>query len=110
MKVTQEQVNLLTDATDDHQWIHSDPQRAVRGSFNGTIAHGYLALSLAPVISRRCADPCGDIGAESASTGCGCRRRCLLANGDRVGYSVQAVSATCLRSTAMSAHAVAPPH
>lgn len=44
--VTQERVNLFADATDDHQWIHTDPQRAAEGPFGGTIAHGYLTLSL----------------------------------------------------------------
>ena len=38
MKVTREQMNLLADATDDHQWIHTDPQRAANDPFKGTIA------------------------------------------------------------------------
>ncbi|GII64282.1 putative enoyl-CoA hydratase 1 [Sphaerisporangium krabiense] len=46
--VTQEQVNLFADATDDHQWIHVDVERAAEGPFGGTIAHGYLSLSLLP--------------------------------------------------------------
>jgi acyl dehydratase len=46
--VTQEQVNLFADATDDHQWIHVDPERAKAGPFGHTIAHGYLTLSLIP--------------------------------------------------------------
>ena len=50
IKVTQEQVNLFADATGDHQWIHTDAQRAAKGPFKGTIAHGYLTLSLAPVV------------------------------------------------------------
>ena len=46
-EVTQEQVNLFADATDDHQWIHTDPERAAKESpFGGPIAHGYLTLSL----------------------------------------------------------------
>ena len=45
--ITQEQVNLFADATGDHQWIHVDPERAATGPFGGTIAHGYLTLSLA---------------------------------------------------------------
>ncbi|MGH3587049.1 MAG: MaoC family dehydratase [Pseudonocardia sp.] len=45
-EVTQQQVNLFADATDDHQWIHTDPQRAAAGPFGGPIAHGYLTLSL----------------------------------------------------------------
>jgi acyl dehydratase len=50
MKVTQQQVDLFADATGDHQWIHTDPVRAAKGPFKGTIAHGYLTLSLAPVV------------------------------------------------------------
>ena len=50
IEVTQEQVNLFADATGDHQWIHTDPQRAAKGPFKGTIAHGYLTLSLAPAV------------------------------------------------------------
>jgi acyl dehydratase len=50
-EVTQEQVNLFADATGDHQWIHVDPERAKRESpFGGPIAHGYLTLSLGPVL------------------------------------------------------------
>jgi acyl dehydratase len=49
MTITQEQVNLFADATGDHQWIHTDPARASNGPFKGTVAHGYLTLSLAPV-------------------------------------------------------------
>jgi acyl dehydratase len=50
LKIAQDQVNLFADATGDHQWIHTDPERAARGPFGGTIAHGYLTLSLAPSI------------------------------------------------------------
>jgi acyl dehydratase len=50
MKVTQQQVDLFADATGDHQWIHTDAQRAAKGPFKGTIAHGYLTLSLTPVV------------------------------------------------------------
>jgi acyl dehydratase len=50
MKITQEQVNLFADATGDHQWIHTDTSRAINGPFKGTIVHGYLTLSLAPVV------------------------------------------------------------
>jgi acyl dehydratase len=48
--ITQEQVNLFADATGDHQWIHVDPARAASGPFGHTIAHGYLTLSLIPVL------------------------------------------------------------
>src|SRR5947209_10292238 len=47
LEVTQERVNQFADATDDHQWIHVDPERAKAGPFGGPIAHGYLTLSLA---------------------------------------------------------------
>ena len=50
MTVTQERVNLFADATGDHQWIHIDPERAKDGPFGGPIAHGYLTLSLVPVL------------------------------------------------------------
>ena len=47
IEVTQERVNLFADATNDHQWIHVDVERANRESpFGGPIAHGYLTLSL----------------------------------------------------------------
>ena len=39
-------VDTFADATDDHQWIHTDPERAKAGPFGTTIAHGYLTLSL----------------------------------------------------------------
>jgi len=45
-EVTQDQVNTFADATDDHQWIHVDPERAKDGPFGGPIAHGFLTLSL----------------------------------------------------------------
>ncbi|MBD3630417.1 MULTISPECIES: MaoC family dehydratase [Cyclobacterium] len=50
-KVNQEQINLFADATLDHQWIHTDPEKAkAEGAFGGTIAHGYLTLSLVPFL------------------------------------------------------------
>jgi acyl dehydratase len=50
MEVTQDQVNGFADATGDHQWIHVDPDRAATGPFGGTIAHGFLTLSLIPTV------------------------------------------------------------
>lgn len=47
VEVTQERVNRFADATDDHQWIHVDPERAQDGPFGACIAHGYLTLALA---------------------------------------------------------------
>jgi acyl dehydratase len=53
LEVTQERVNLFADATEDHQWIHVDPERAAKGPFGGTIAHGLLTLSLLPHFTRQ---------------------------------------------------------
>jgi acyl dehydratase len=51
MDITQERVNQFAEATGDHQWIHVDVERAKKESpFGGPIAHGYLTLSLAPVL------------------------------------------------------------
>lgn len=50
--ITQAQVNLFADATDDHQWIHVDPQRAADGPFGAPIAHGYLSLALLAAFSK----------------------------------------------------------
>ena len=46
--ITQQQINLIADATGDHQWIHTDPVKAAAGPFGATIAHGFLTLSLIP--------------------------------------------------------------
>ncbi len=46
LQITQERVNQFADATDDHQWIHVDPEKAKQGPFGAPIAHGYLTLSL----------------------------------------------------------------
>ena len=51
--ITQDQVNLFADATGDHQWIHVDTERAAQGPFGGTIAHGFLTLSLIPMLSKQ---------------------------------------------------------
>jgi acyl dehydratase len=48
LPITQERVNLFAEATEDHQWIHVDPERAASGPFGGIIAHGLLTLSLLP--------------------------------------------------------------
>ena len=50
-EVTQEQVNLFADATGDDQWIHLDRERAAQGPFGTTIAHGFLTLSLLPMLA-----------------------------------------------------------
>jgi len=46
LEIAQDRVNTFADATDDHQWIHTDPERAAAGPFGAPIAHGYLTLSL----------------------------------------------------------------
>lgn len=46
MVIEQDRIDLFARATDDHQWIHVDPERAKDGPFGGTIAHGYLTMSL----------------------------------------------------------------
>ena len=46
LDVSQDRINVFADATDDHQWIHVDVERAKTGPFGGPIAHGYLTLSL----------------------------------------------------------------
>ena len=50
--ITQERIDRFAEATGDHQWIHTDPERAAKGPFGTTIAHGYLTLSLLPVIGE----------------------------------------------------------
>jgi len=54
--IDQERVDRFADATDDHQWIHVDQQRAASGPFGRTIAHGYLTLSLAPKLIQEVID------------------------------------------------------
>ena len=49
-EITQDRIDTFADATGDHQWIHVDPERAADGPFGATIAHGYLTLSLIPVL------------------------------------------------------------
>ena len=49
--VDQERINRFADATDDHQYIHTEPQRAAETRFGGTIAHGFLTLSLLSMFS-----------------------------------------------------------
>jgi acyl dehydratase len=49
-EVTQHQIDLFAEATWDHQWIHVDPERAATGPYGGTIAHGFLTISLTPAL------------------------------------------------------------
>lgn len=48
LAIDQSRIDVFADATDDHQWIHVDPDKAAQGPFGATIAHGYLTLSLVP--------------------------------------------------------------
>ena len=50
LTIDQERVNTFADATGDHQWIHVDVERSQGGPFGGTIAHGFLTLSLIPFL------------------------------------------------------------
>ncbi len=54
--IEQERVNQFAEATGDHQWIHVDVERAKGGPFGGTIAHGYLTLSLLPWLGSQIFD------------------------------------------------------
>src|SRR4051794_25619969 len=53
LTIDQERVDTFAEATGDHQWIHVDVERAVQGPFGGTIAHGYLTLSLLPLLGTQ---------------------------------------------------------
>jgi acyl dehydratase len=50
--VPQSRIDGFAEATGDHQWIHTDPERAAAGPFGTTIAHGYLTLSLIPMLTE----------------------------------------------------------
>ncbi|WP_367130432.1 MaoC family dehydratase [Saccharothrix sp. HUAS TT1] len=51
-EITQAEINLFADATGDHQWIHVDLEKAAAGPFGAPVAHGYLTLSLIPLLVR----------------------------------------------------------
>jgi acyl dehydratase len=54
--IEQSRIDQFAQATGDHQWIHTDPVRATTGPFGATIAHGFLTLSLVPLLSETCFD------------------------------------------------------
>ena len=57
LKIDQDRINAFAEATIDHQWIHTDPERAKReGAFGNTIAHGYLTLAILPYLWEQVAD------------------------------------------------------
>lgn len=51
-EITQAEINLFADATSDHQWIHVDLEKAAAGPFGAPVAHGFLTLSLIPMLVR----------------------------------------------------------
>ena len=53
LTIDQERVDRFAEATGDHQWIHVDIEKALVGPFGGTIAHGYLTLSLVPMLGAQ---------------------------------------------------------
>lgn len=55
--VTQDMIDKFADATGDHQFIHVDPTKAAMTPFGGTIAHGFLTLSLMPLLSQKTPQP-----------------------------------------------------
>ena len=57
IEVPQSRIDAFADATDDHQWIHVDPELAAAGPFGTTIGHGYLTLALLPVMSYEVVPP-----------------------------------------------------
>jgi acyl dehydratase len=52
-QVTQKEIDLFAEATGDHQWIHVDSEKAAAGPYGRTIAHGYLTLSLVPLLVQQ---------------------------------------------------------
>jgi len=100
--IEQERVNLFAEATGDHQWIHVDPVRAKESAFGGTIAHGYLTLSLIPVLAKECYGVEGiamalNYGSEKVRfpapvpVGTAIRATAFLVSADEVPGGVQAV-------------------
>src|SRR3546814_10020809 len=56
VEVSQKMIDTFADATGDHQFIHVDPERAKLTPFGGTIAHGFLTLSLMPLLAAKVPD------------------------------------------------------
>jgi len=59
--ITQDRIDMFADATGDRQWIHVDPERAEKGPFGATIAHGYLTLSMLPFLGAQVFAFAGDV-------------------------------------------------
>ena len=92
-RIDQDQINLFAEATGDHQWIHVDPERAKDGPFGSTIAHGYLTLSLAPVLLGEVLVVEGHVawGSTTAATRCASPPRCPSTATSASGVSVAEV-------------------
>lgn len=56
LKIDQARINAFAEATIDHQWIHTDPEKAAESAFGTTIAHGYLTVSLLPYLWEQIAE------------------------------------------------------
>ena len=86
VEVTQDMINKFADATGDHQFIHVDPERAAQTPFGGTIAHGFLTLSLMPLLSSKVPDAPTLAGARMGVNYGGDRTRFLapVRSGSRV--------------------------
>ena len=85
--IEQARIDLFAEATGDHQWIHVDPARAARSPFGSTIAHGYLTLSLIPVLAKECYDVKGV-------------RMALNYGSDKVRFPAPVPVGTAVRATA----------
>jgi len=66
VEITQDRVNAFADVTGDHQYIHVDPERARQTMFGGTIAHGYLTLSILPLLGQERVGVRIDLGGRMA--------------------------------------------
>jgi acyl dehydratase len=102
LRVDQARVDLFAEATGDHQWIHVDPARAKDGPFGGTIAHGYLTMSLVnhflpDLIEVRGAKMGVNIGAD------GLRFLSPVRVGSRIRATGELASAERVRETAVQA-------
>jgi acyl dehydratase len=109
-EITQERVNQFADATGDHQYIHVDPERASSTFFGGTIAHGYLTLSMTHPSSEHPVGIKVDLGGKLAvnyglnrvrfpapvPVGSRVRQRVVLTNVEEIGE--QAVQMTHTRT------------
>ncbi|MFF7453990.1 MaoC family dehydratase [Kitasatospora sp. NPDC008115] len=113
--VDQARIDLFAEATGDHQWIHVDPERAKESQFGSTIAHGYLTMSMIPVLAKECYGVEGvrlalNYGSEKVRfpsplpVGTAIRAKAELVSATEVGGGVQAV----VRFTITSAESAKP--